>query len=386
MAGGPLARVASARKWALVAAVVLVGLALLSPPGAAVSSIADGGFESGFLGGPDLPPMDLSFGLWTRRDDNSQPVNAPVHGGQWTAVVDTMGSSIGSFVIQDFDGGDASYRWTFWVYPDAGIEGASLSYNWDRGVTGAKQIGSAVGFRSTATSLVAWDAVATDLPPVTFGTWHEVTVAANRCARTQDLFIDGQPWGSLQPSAGLVLPSGVVTVAFGDGNFNALHGRYYWDDFAFEPFTCGNACPASQGYWKTHGSMWPVSSLTLGTASYDRSALLALLRAPTRGDSSLILARQLIAAKLNVANGVDPGPVAGPIADADAALVAYPGLLPYAVKPSTTAGRMMTSVAALLDEYNTGGMTPGCEPSPSAGPKMPGLLGSASASGRVLER
>jgi len=60
--------------------------------------------------------------------------------------------------------------------------------------------------------------------------------------------------------------------------------------------------------------------------------VLALLSTTSQTDASLILARQLIAAKLNVANGSDPTPIASIITHADALLAGYAGKLPYNVK------------------------------------------------------
>src|SRR5206468_5345555 len=74
--------------------------------------------------------------------------------------------------------------------------------------------------------------------------------------------------------------------------------------------TAPNKCPLSLGYWKTHPAVWPVTTLTLGTVSYTQAELLAILKTNpgigTKSDASLILADQLIAAKLNVANGSNP--------------------------------------------------------------------------------
>ena len=61
--------------------------------------------------------------------------------------------------------------------------------------------------------------------------------------------------------------------------------------------------PLSQGYWKNHSSLWPVSSLILGGFSYTQDELLGIFNSSPKGDATLILAHQLIAAKLNVANG-----------------------------------------------------------------------------------
>ncbi len=119
-------------------------------------------------------------------------------------------------------------------------------------------------------------------------------------------------------------------------------------------------CPLSHGYWKNHEGAWPVDALLLGAESYDANRLLNLLRMPPRGDASVILARQLIAAKLNLANGSDADPIAATVAEADAVLSAVGGRLPLGVPTSTANGRTMTSLSETLDEYNNGRLTPGC--------------------------
>ena len=105
--------------------------------------------------------------------------------------------------------------------------------------------------------------------------------------------------------------------------------------------------------------MWPVSSLTLGSQTYTKTELLAILQTPIKGDASLILADQLIAAKLNAANA-NGTPVASTTADADAVLSLYTGKLPYKVKSNFTNGQRMVNDANALDNFNNGVMTPGC--------------------------
>ena len=111
---------------------------------------------------------------------------------------------------------------------------------------------------------------------------------------------------------------------------------------------------------------WPVTTLTLGSQSYDQAELLAIVNtqpgAEGETDVSLILAHQLIASKLNVANGSDPAPVISTIDDADALLSRFPGKLPYSVKRSTPAGRAMFNDATVLNDYNHGNLTPDCGP------------------------
>lgn len=119
-------------------------------------------------------------------------------------------------------------------------------------------------------------------------------------------------------------------------------------------------CPHSQGFWKNHPEAWPVADLPLGSETYGRDDAIALLRTPTRGDASLILVKQLIAAKLNVANGSDDAPIATELADADGLLAPLPGRLPYGVRPSTDLGGRMTPIAETLDAYNNKLLTPDC--------------------------
>ena len=125
-------------------------------------------------------------------------------------------------------------------------------------------------------------------------------------------------------------------------------------------------CTLRQGFWKNHPEAWPVTALTLGCETYTQAELVTILTTPTGAgkgaDASLILAKQLIAAKLNIANGSDATPISETISAADALLCTFGGKLPYGVKPSSEAGRQMTALAATLDQYNSGLLTPDCAP------------------------
>lgn len=120
------------------------------------------------------------------------------------------------------------------------------------------------------------------------------------------------------------------------------------------------ACTLTQGYWKNHDEEWPVSALVLGGKTYTEVELLALLDMPTVGDSSLTLAKQLIAAKLNAANGANPSIIVQTaIAAGDALLAADPDRLPLGVRSIS-----MEVVAATLDAWNNGKLgTPYCSDS-----------------------
>ena len=110
-------------------------------------------------------------------------------------------------------------------------------------------------------------------------------------------------------------------------------------------------CIFTQGYWKNHAEVWPVMSLTLGTVSYTQAQLLAILATPAAGNGLLILAHQLIATKLNIANGGDPAVVIATVTAADALIG---GLV---VPPGGSGHLTPASVSALtqvLDDYNNG--------------------------------
>lgn len=119
---------------------------------------------------------------------------------------------------------------------------------------------------------------------------------------------------------------------------------------------CGLGAPPalsySHGYWKNHPNNWPVQSLTLGCQTYTKAQCIALMSMPVKGDASLILVYQLIAAKLNLANNGLNWPEYLPLINqADALLCTYGGLLPYRVKSTSTNGQLMTSIGGQLDTF-----------------------------------
>lgn len=109
-------------------------------------------------------------------------------------------------------------------------------------------------------------------------------------------------------------------------------GNFYADSLSVS-FTCGTesgggasgepVCVHPRPYWLRHRDAWPVTELTLGAGTYGQDELYGLLRRPPRGDVTLLLARQLIAAKLNLAAGADPSAVPV-VAEADAYLSDHP--------------------------------------------------------------
>jgi hypothetical protein len=117
----------------------------------------------------------------------------------------------------------------------------------------------------------------------------------------------------------------------------------------------GAGCTYTIGYWKTHPEDWPVDEIVIGTKTLSAKKAMAILWTPPKGDPRIILAHQLIAAKLNIANGADPTDVADTIAQADAWLADHEGV--RCIRgPSRDWG---IQLAETLDDYNNGLLGPG---------------------------
>lgn len=120
-------------------------------------------------------------------------------------------------------------------------------------------------------------------------------------------------------------------------------------------------CTYTQGYWKNHPEEWPLDNIDLGSVTYTRDESIAILEAPPCCDATLILAHQLIAAKLNVANGADPSDAAETIADADTWLTAHP----LGSQPPNPERQEALALAENLEGYNAGFTGPGhCDDEP----------------------
>ena len=143
-------------------------------------------------------------------------------------------------------------------------------------------------------------------------------------------------------------------------------------------FDCGGeGCTYTQGYWKTHGpegcatgnnsnNWWDVitdpsnpahvTSLTLGTVSYTDLQLCSILNTPAAGNGLLSLAHQLIAAKLNIANGSSPVSIQSSIDAADALIG---GLTIPPVGSGWSAPSSTSALTTALTNYNEGATGPG---------------------------
>jgi hypothetical protein len=122
-------------------------------------------------------------------------------------------------------------------------------------------------------------------------------------------------------------------------------------------------CTFTLGYWKNHTGAWPTTNLTLGTVNYTAAQLLSILNQSAGGNGLIILAHQLIAAKLNIINGADGTVVNSTIAAADAQIGAL--VVPPVGSDSLTPGS--TSAGShTLDDWNNGITGPGhCAETPA---------------------
>jgi hypothetical protein len=122
-------------------------------------------------------------------------------------------------------------------------------------------------------------------------------------------------------------------------------------DFGYRPITPpGTAGP---GYWASHPEAWPVSSMTIGGATYTQEQAIEIILSPTAGDVTYVLAQALIAAKLNVGVGNDSTCIEDTIRAADAWLAAQGGVgggVP-ADDPGWREGELLYQA---LDAYNNG--------------------------------
>jgi hypothetical protein len=131
-----------------------------------------------------------------------------------------------------------------------------------------------------------------------------------------------------------------------------------------EELAIGNHKPCqgsvyTQGYWKNHADVWPVTSLTLGTVTYTQAQLLRIFDEPVgTGDGAnglISLAHQLIAAKLNIANGACPTNIQATIDEADALIngLVVPPIGSGYLTPAET-----SALTAMLDLFNNGLLGP----------------------------
>ena len=104
------------------------------------------------------------------------------------------------------------------------------------------------------------------------------------------------------------------------------------------------------GYWKNHPEAWGATSLTIGGVTLTQAELMTIFDTPVRGDMTIILAKHLIAAKLNLIAGAAAGSINTTIADADTFL----GANPVGSKPKGADKQAGEALKDTLDAYNNG--------------------------------
>lgn len=118
--------------------------------------------------------------------------------------------------------------------------------------------------------------------------------------------------------------------------------------------------PLTQGYWKNHQGVWnDGGGMYLGNTFYTNAQLESILQSPVRGDASVALAHQLIAALLNIDAGTDSTPIASVLSDA--ATLLGSGTVPEGISPSSPTGVQMENDESVLDDFNNGGITIACQ-------------------------
>lgn len=156
----------------------------------------------------------------------------------------------------------------------------------------------------------------------------------------------------------------VVGTDVRNGEVSDCDPSHYYGETPPPPPPTGEGCTYTQGYWKTHGpapkgnnsNEWPVTSLTLGNVTYTEAELQAIFNQAVKGNGLVSLSHQLIAAKLNVANGADNSAIAGTIADADALIA---GLIVPPVGGDSLKSNVTSSLNDALTAFNEGAAGPG---------------------------
>ena len=104
--------------------------------------------------------------------------------------------------------------------------------------------------------------------------------------------------------------------------------------------------PHTIGFWMNHPEVWPVSSMAICGNTLNQAELISVLGASPRGDVTIIMARQLIAAKLGVASGN----TCALTSDAEAWLCSHGGI--GASRKKWDGGEPLKNA---LDQFNNGG-------------------------------
>jgi hypothetical protein len=130
-------------------------------------------------------------------------------------------------------------------------------------------------------------------------------------------------------------------------------------DFSLDAGLCRLVAPGvrSQGFWKNHPEAWPVLEIEIGGVTYSVEEAILIMQLPSKGDKSLNMFEQLVAAKLNISAGNESSCIGDMIIATDLWMVMNPS--PVAAK-SAAWRKSGNHLLSELDAYNNGFL---CAPS-----------------------
>jgi hypothetical protein len=177
------------------------------------------------------------------------------------------------------------------------------------------------------------------------------------------LYIDGD-WpmdGGLPVEAGIQLTLEGTNVAFVTNNCNTYLtsinvSGIIGPDVSIPPdMMYDNPGTGTQGYWRNHPEAWPITEITVGGTTYTREEAISHMDSKPKGDKTINMFRQLVAAILNTPPNTDNDPtcIENEIALADDWLATYP--LGSDVRANDDAWSLEgDALHEKLDEYNNG--------------------------------
>ena len=176
---------------------------------------------------------------------------------------------------------------------------------------------------------------------------------------TITLYVDGVQTGQATPAGNGSVQTVVAdaTPAIGTDVVFDLSGSGAIDGIVIchtpDPPDPTNPGTGTIGYWKNHPDAWPVEMIEIGGETYTKAEAIAWMKAPIKGDKTINMFKQLVAAKLNVLIGNDDSCIADTIAYADAWLADNPvGSKVRANKPAWKNGG--GGAHSMLTDYNEG--------------------------------
>jgi len=119
------------------------------------------------------------------------------------------------------------------------------------------------------------------------------------------------------------------------------------------------ACEQNSDYWKNHQPQWPINSvpMKLGLVHYySVNQVLDLLNRPDNGDASIVLAKALITAKFNIAQGSELEPIVLTVNSSMNLIGKHRVPYDVSISFSSPTGIQMLNLAATLNSYNSGSL------------------------------